>query len=162
MWTLFYTWRKSQPGFARVHGQSSCGSGLLDTVFTATAKSWRWVAKLIARLLATAALWIRIQTSLKNTKWVTKAKEWPTHYRKELVCTSCSIHACRPGVATDHLKILSVILHTLSSLPHFPASISFYQILIILERPAFAYSSQYSVGRGLFCRSRFYPLEQSQ
>ncbi len=31
----------------------------------------RWVAKLVARLLATAALWVRIQTSLKNTKWET-------------------------------------------------------------------------------------------
>jgi hypothetical protein len=26
-------------------------------------------AKLVAHLLATAALWVRIQTSLKNTKW---------------------------------------------------------------------------------------------
>ncbi len=37
----------------------------------------RWKAKLIARLLATAALWVRIQTSiknsLKNTKWPTQA-----------------------------------------------------------------------------------------
>jgi hypothetical protein len=31
----------------------------------------RWVAKLVAHLLATAALWVRIQTSLKNTKWAT-------------------------------------------------------------------------------------------
>jgi hypothetical protein len=38
-----------------------------------------WVAKLIARLLAPAALWVRIQTSLKNTKWATSAMEWPTH-----------------------------------------------------------------------------------
>ncbi len=38
-------------------------------------KVGRWVAKL-ARLLDTAALWVRIQTSLKNTKW---AKELPTH-----------------------------------------------------------------------------------
>ncbi len=34
---------------------------------------WSWVArllaKLVARLLATAALWVRIKTSLKNTKW---------------------------------------------------------------------------------------------
>jgi steroid 5-alpha reductase family enzyme len=30
----------------------------------------RWVAKLVACLLAMAALWVRIQTSLKNTKWV--------------------------------------------------------------------------------------------
>jgi hypothetical protein len=28
----------------------------------------RWVAKLVAHLLATAPLWIRIQTSFKNTK----------------------------------------------------------------------------------------------
>ncbi len=32
----------------------------------------RWVAKLVARLLATAALWVRIEPSLKNTKkWAT-------------------------------------------------------------------------------------------
>jgi hypothetical protein len=29
---------------------------------------WRWVAKLVARLLATAGLWIRIKTSLKKYK----------------------------------------------------------------------------------------------
>ncbi len=38
------------------------------------------MAKFVARLLATAALWIRSQTSLKNTKEATKAKEWPTHW----------------------------------------------------------------------------------
>ncbi len=38
-----------------------------------------WVDKLLARLPATAALWVRIQTSLKNHKWTTEAKEWPTH-----------------------------------------------------------------------------------
>ncbi len=37
------------------------------------------MAKLVGRLLATAALWVRIQTSLKNTKWAIYAKEWPTH-----------------------------------------------------------------------------------
>ncbi len=30
-----------------------------------------WVAKSVARQLATAALWVRIQTSLKNHKWAT-------------------------------------------------------------------------------------------
>jgi hypothetical protein len=30
-----------------------------------------WVAKSVARHLATAALWVRIQTSLKNHKWAT-------------------------------------------------------------------------------------------
>jgi hypothetical protein len=30
-----------------------------------------WVANLVERLLAKAALWVRIQTSLKNAKWPT-------------------------------------------------------------------------------------------
>jgi len=30
-------------------------------------------------MLATAALWVRIQTSLKNTKLAAYAKEWPTY-----------------------------------------------------------------------------------
>jgi hypothetical protein len=30
-----------------------------------------WVAKSVARQLATAVLWVRIQTSLKNHKWAT-------------------------------------------------------------------------------------------
>jgi len=38
------------------------------------------VDKLVVRLLARAALWVRIQTSLKNTKWVTYAKERPIYY----------------------------------------------------------------------------------
>jgi hypothetical protein len=38
-----------------------------------------WVAKSVARQLATAVLWVRIQTSLKNHKWATLSKEWPTH-----------------------------------------------------------------------------------
>ncbi len=51
-------------------------------------KSWmsevtdteRWVAKLVASLLATAALWVRIKTSLKTTKWSDDiSKEWSTH-----------------------------------------------------------------------------------
>ncbi len=37
------------------------------------------MAKSVARQLATAALWVLIQTSLKNHKWATNAKEWPTH-----------------------------------------------------------------------------------
>ncbi len=38
-----------------------------------------WVAKSVACQLATAVLWVRIQTPLKNHKWATYAKEWPTH-----------------------------------------------------------------------------------
>ena len=34
---------------------------------------------MVSRLLVTTALRVRIQTSLKNTKWATYAKEWPTH-----------------------------------------------------------------------------------
>jgi hypothetical protein len=36
------------------------------------------VAKLVARLLATAAL--------KNTKWATLAKKWPTHSSPQKIC----------------------------------------------------------------------------
>jgi hypothetical protein len=32
-----------------------------------TSSSGRWIAKRVARLLAMAALWVRIKTSLKNT-----------------------------------------------------------------------------------------------
>jgi hypothetical protein len=40
----------------------------------------KWVVReMVARLLATAALWVRIQRSLKNTKWAIEAKEWATH-----------------------------------------------------------------------------------
>ncbi len=42
------------------------------------AKAWGWDAKLVARLPATSAHWVRIQTSLKNYKWATYAKEWST------------------------------------------------------------------------------------
>jgi hypothetical protein len=42
-----------------------------------------WVDKLVAHLIATTALWIRIQTSLKNTKRATEAKEVPTHSRPQ-------------------------------------------------------------------------------
>ena len=31
---------------------------------------------MVARLLATAALWVQIQTAVKNTKWATQAKKW--------------------------------------------------------------------------------------
>ncbi len=34
-----------------------------------------WVAKSVARQLATAVLWVRIQTSLKNHKWATYISE---------------------------------------------------------------------------------------
>jgi hypothetical protein len=40
----------------------------------------RWVAKLVARLLlASAALWVRIQTSPEYYEWAISAKELPTH-----------------------------------------------------------------------------------
>jgi len=44
------------------------------------AKVEGWVTKLVARLAANAALWVRIQTFLKKyTKWATLQKEWLTH-----------------------------------------------------------------------------------
>jgi hypothetical protein len=38
------------------------------------------VAKLVARLFATEALWVRLQTSLKNTKW----SKYTIKYTKKL------------------------------------------------------------------------------
>ncbi len=49
------------------------------------------MAKLAAHLLATAAPWVRIQTSLKNIKWATKAKEGPTLCGPPKNCTKTKI-----------------------------------------------------------------------
>ena len=43
------------------------------------------VAKLVARLFATEAHWVRLQTSLENTKWATYANEWRTHSSPEKI-----------------------------------------------------------------------------
>jgi hypothetical protein len=48
-------------------GWLSQGNVWLSTL-SLVANSGRWVAKSAERLLASAALWIRIQTSVKNTK----------------------------------------------------------------------------------------------
>jgi hypothetical protein len=42
------------------------------------AKEGRWVSKVVMRLLTKEALYGSNPGFLKNTKWVTKAKEWPT------------------------------------------------------------------------------------
>ncbi len=44
-------------------------------------KIGRWVAKFVAHLFATAALWVLIQTSIKKYKMGGKGKEWQTHSR---------------------------------------------------------------------------------
>ncbi len=44
---------------------------LLTTTRSTGNISGGWVAKSVARQLATAELWVRIQTSLKNDKWAT-------------------------------------------------------------------------------------------
>ncbi len=41
------------------------------------------MSKSVARELATAAPWVRIQTSFKNHKCASQAKEWPTHSTKK-------------------------------------------------------------------------------
>jgi hypothetical protein len=51
------------------------------------------VAKLVANLFATEALWVRFQSSLENTKWATYANEWRAHSSPEKniqksVCTT--------------------------------------------------------------------------
>jgi hypothetical protein len=42
--------------------------------FGCITKRCGWVAKFVSRLRAKADLWVRIQTSLINTKWSTKEK----------------------------------------------------------------------------------------
>jgi hypothetical protein len=44
---------------------------MVDLVMLFSSVREGWVAKSVARQLATAALWVRIQTSLKNHKWAT-------------------------------------------------------------------------------------------
>ena len=58
-------------------GWQNVGDGLLS-VGDGWLSCGRWVARLVVRLIATATLRVRIQTSLKNT-WATLAKKCPTH-----------------------------------------------------------------------------------
>ncbi len=66
--------------------------------------SGRWVAKLVARLLAKAALWVRIQTSLKIQKGRHKQQEWPNTLqpvKKKFVrrlASPCPIPPVRMGI----------------------------------------------------------------
>ncbi len=55
---------KSEGGVAKFEGWVAKFGGWV-------AKSEGRVAKSVARQLATAVLWVRIQTSLKNHKWAT-------------------------------------------------------------------------------------------
>jgi hypothetical protein len=57
---------------------------------TATLFTGRWVAKFVALAgFATAGLWVRIQTSLKNTKMGDLSNEgWPTLQNKTPAATS--------------------------------------------------------------------------
>jgi hypothetical protein len=42
--------------------------------------------KLVAPQLGhTTVLWVRIQTPVKNTKWATEAKDWPTHNSRKKI-----------------------------------------------------------------------------
>jgi hypothetical protein len=76
----------------------------------------RWVAKLVARLLATAALWVRIQTSLQDTKWATKAKEWPKHFYSPYKKITFLSHiewelACTYNRYKYHNPFISIVLY---------------------------------------------------
>jgi hypothetical protein len=66
------------------------------------------MANLVARLLASAALWVRIQTSLKNTKWATKAKEWPTHSSPPKKYTKTTFFPSQQVWIDTEKKILSI------------------------------------------------------
>ncbi len=68
------------------------------------------MAKLLARLLATTELWVRIQTSLQNTKMGEWSKEWPTHSSppKKYTKKECWMQRCirNPWIAcnADHVR----------------------------------------------------------
>ncbi len=57
------------------------------------------MAKLVARLLATETLWVQIEASLKNAKWATQAKEWPT-YSSPPKKISKKISLCQPPLSS--------------------------------------------------------------
>ncbi len=74
--TFFYLWyrKKNKPTSMEVHGLQ------MQNPYIALG-----VAKLVSRLFATEALWVRLQTSLENTKWATLAKEWRTHFSPQKI-----------------------------------------------------------------------------
>jgi hypothetical protein len=53
-----------------------------------------WVAKMAARLLATAALWVRIQTSLKNTKRATHSSPPPKKKNIQKIIRAKNVYLC--------------------------------------------------------------------
>jgi hypothetical protein len=64
--------------FLFIHGRESAWDGWLSLegwVAKSQRDGWLsregWVAKSVVRQIATAVLWVRIQTSLKNHKWAT-------------------------------------------------------------------------------------------
>jgi hypothetical protein len=79
---LFYWWNYllcQGRGWSSALGMTLPFSSHPSTSYTQWFTWGGWGDKLLARLPATAALWVRIQTFLKNQKWTTKAKEWPAH-----------------------------------------------------------------------------------
>jgi ribosomal protein L31E len=68
------TWEKSRKPSLSGRQQHCTHPNDYSELEQKTSSSGKWVAKFVARLLATAALWVRIQTSLKITIWATSAK----------------------------------------------------------------------------------------
>ncbi len=64
-WRTIYKLLPANGHWMKAAGESS------ETLLSKGEQRGTWEAKLVARLLATAALWVRIQTSPKNTKWAT-------------------------------------------------------------------------------------------
>jgi hypothetical protein len=76
----------------------------------------RWVAKLVAGLLATAVLWVQFQTSLKNTKWdmyiskgVGNVREPPVH--KSLIQYTVYLFTQGRGRELTREKVEGAIVH---------------------------------------------------
>ncbi len=91
---------------------------------------------MVARLLATAAIWVQIQTCLKIAKWETETKEWATHSSPPKKCTKRGKNLRHKAVKTGELRglILTVcrLKHHLSLL----AEVYLRKIFITWHNPS--------------------------
>jgi hypothetical protein len=82
------------------------------------------VAKFVARLLATAALGVRIQTSLKNHKWATQAQHTspPKKYTKKIfaLCEQIAKALVVCLESKDYVQIRNALIVLNEIITHFP------------------------------------------
>ncbi len=72
------------------------------------------MAKLLARLLATAALWVRIQTSLKNTNGRNKQRSGQYTLARQKNIQKKPYHKC---IHFSHMQLIAEGLRSAGSIP---------------------------------------------